>query len=129
MQNTQTSETKEFRRRHSRRTVSPSELSRVAVKLDCYRGELADPRWSDIDAGPSLFPLLAIFLYNFALVEMYSTLCIIEIDLSKLGDSLGPHQGKDGRVYYQASYEVALLFGLTELKAQLCWEDNGVLQR
>ena len=57
---------------------------------------------------------------------MYSTLCTIEVDLLKLGLS---HRGQDGRVYYEASFEVALLFGLTELKAQLCWEDNGVLKR
>lgn len=109
--NTQTSETKEFRRAYFEETDSLSELSRVTVSLDCYRGELANPRWRDIDAG------------------MYSTLCTIEVDLSKLGHSLGPHRGKDGRVYYKASFEVALLFGLTELKAQLCWKDNGVLKR
>ena len=129
MQNTQTSETKEFRRAYFEETDSLSELSRVTVSLDCYRGELANPRWRDIDAGMSLFPLLAIFSCNFALVGMYSTLCTIEVDLSKLGHSLGPHRGKDGRVYYKASFEVALLFGLTELKAQLCWKDNGVLKR
>ena len=60
---------------------------------------------------------------------MYSTLCTIEVDLSKLGHSLVPHRNKDGVEYYKASYEVVLLFGLTELKAQLCWKDNGVLKR
>ena len=60
---------------------------------------------------------------------MYSTLCTIEVDLSKLGHCLGPHRNKEGKLYYKADYQVALLFGLTELKAQLCWEDNGVLRR
>ncbi|EDR07866.1 uncharacterized protein LACBIDRAFT_298123 [Laccaria bicolor S238N-H82] len=109
--NTQTSETKEFRRGYSQQTVSLSTLSQVAFNLDCYRGELASPRWRDIDAG------------------MYSTLCTIEVDLSKLAHSLGPRQTKDGRVYYKVIYEIVLLFGLTELKAQLCWQENGVLKR
>ena len=61
MQNTQTSETKEFRRAYFQENVSLSGLSRVTVSLDCYRGELANPRWKDIDAGMSLLPLLAIF--------------------------------------------------------------------
>jgi hypothetical protein len=60
-QNTQTSETKEFRKAYFEETDSLSELSRVTVSLDCYRGELTNPRWRDIDAGMSLFPLLAIF--------------------------------------------------------------------
>ena len=129
VQNTQTSETKEFRKKYSHPTFSLSNLSRVMVSLDCYRGELTNPWWRDIDAGMTLFPLLAIFWYNFSLVGMYSTLCIIEVDLSKLSSSLVPHQREDGKVYYEARYEVALLFGLTEFKAQLCWQDNGVLKR
>ena len=60
---------------------------------------------------------------------MYSTVCTIEVDLSKLSSSLVPQESEDGKVYYEAGYEVALLFGLTELKAQLCWEDDGVLTR
>ena len=91
MQNTHTSETKEFGTMYFQEIVSPSGLSWGTVSLDCYRRELANPRWKDIDAGMSLLTLLAIFIFFFAFVGMYSMLCTIEIDLSKLGHSLGRH--------------------------------------
>lgn len=31
--------------------------------------------------------------------------------------------------HYEVEFEVALLFGLTELKAQLVWRENGVEKR
>ena len=61
VQNTQTSETKEFRRAYFQEVVSLSGLSGATVGIDCYRGKLANPRWIDIDAGTSLFPLLTVF--------------------------------------------------------------------
>lgn len=41
-----------------------------------------------------------------------------------MGKSLGPFEGPDGRLFYKANFDIILLFGLTELKAQVCWKEN-----
>ena len=102
----------------ARRTFLISRASGFStVSLDCYRRELANPRWKDINAGMSLLTLLAIFIYIFAFAGMYSMLCTIEIDLSKLGHSLGRHPCRDDKAYYKAKFEIALLFGLRAQRA------------
>lgn len=40
---------------------------------------------------------------------------------SELAWSLEEQEAADGDVYYKIHYEVILLFGLTELKAQISW--------
>jgi hypothetical protein len=56
---------------------------------------------------------------------MYSTLCIVEADVSRLAMSLSPRsRPSDGRQYYVLHFDVVLAFGLTELTAQICWIDN-----
>lgn len=35
---------------------------------------------------------------------------------------LAPKKAAAGRVYYQLDYDVIILFGLTELEAQLSWK-------
>ena len=56
---------------------------------------------------------------------MYSEVCTVEVDLSHLTRKTEDikKRGPKGK-YYQIDYEVALLFGLTELKAQLIWKEK-----
>ncbi|KAH9917533.1 uncharacterized protein B0H18DRAFT_1214541 [Fomitopsis serialis] len=79
-------------------------ISRIKTSILAYRGTSEDPRWVDKET------------------DMFSTLCHIRADIpptcwksktGKLGD------------YFSACCDVILLFGLTELKAQLCWVENG----
>ena len=48
-------------------------------------------------------------------------MCTIVANTSKLVHFLQPQMGHDGHFYYHLNYEVVLLFGLTELKAQISW--------
>jgi len=48
---------------------------------------------------------------------------------SKLARSLEPQVAPDGGVFYQLDYDIVLLFGLTELKAQISWMHEGVERR
>jgi hypothetical protein len=48
-------------------------------------------------------------------------MCTIVANTSKLVHSLQPQVSPDGIIYYDMDYEVILLFGLTELKAQISW--------
>lgn len=55
---------------------------------------------------------------------MFSTLCTIKADTSEMAKNMKPRRNKFGVNYYEQSFDVALLFGLTELKAQICWKEN-----
>ena len=51
MQNTQVSETKEFRRHFFLRRQSKNEFKRYTVSVMCYRGAVVAPKWKDVDPG------------------------------------------------------------------------------
>lgn len=55
---------------------------------------------------------------------MYSTLCIIKADVSRLGRSLTPLWRNDGLRYHIFDFDVVLSFGLVELTAQICWRED-----
>ncbi|KAG6918259.1 hypothetical protein DXG01_015633 [Tephrocybe rancida] len=59
-------------------------------------------------------------------IEMYSTLCTIEADTSKLSETLQlvHAEGKASTAYFRMEYDIVLSFGLTELKAQIAWVEN-----
>lgn len=52
----------------------------------------------------------------------YAKLGNIEADLSHL--PLTPLRGSQGGTYYRVDYDVVLIFGLTELKAVIAWEEE-----
>jgi hypothetical protein len=55
----------------------------------------------------------------------FSTLCTIRADLGKLSRTLRPKKAAaDQSNYYQIDYDVIILFGHTELKAQISWEEK-----
>jgi len=57
--------------------------------------------------------------------EMYSTLCTIQADTSLLSASLRPRRTRLSSIsFYLMKFDIILSFGLTELKAQVCWEEN-----
>lgn len=108
----QVSQTQEFRRPMVQEFKSKSDFARVISTLWCYRGCISTPKWRDVD------------------IEMYSLVCTIEVDLSHLTRNTKDikKRGPKGK-FYHLDYEVALLFGLTELKAQLIWKEKGVEKR
>lgn len=106
------SEKEEFREPFMRQFKSKPEFSSVSVSFWSYGGSISPPKWRDVDA------------------RMYSEVCTVEVDLSHLTKKTEDikKRGPKGK-YYQLDYEVALLFGLTELKAQLIWKEKGVEKR
>ncbi|KAG5718636.1 Heat shock 70 kDa protein 12B [Termitomyces sp. T112] len=107
------SETEEFRRSYAMTARNTGTLRRIEESIVCYRGTLAAPQWMDEDS------------------QMYSTLCVVEADTSKLSQSLPPlFAGGDApTMYYRMEYDIVLSFGLTELKAQIAWRENGEEKR
>ena len=51
-------------------------------------------------------------------------MCKVIAHTSKLVQSLPPQRAANGSTYYEMDYDVVLLFGLTELKAQISWMDK-----
>jgi hypothetical protein len=55
----------------------------------------------------------------------FSTLCRIRADLSELSRTLRPKKSPvDQSNYYQIEFDVIILFGHTELKAQISWKEK-----
>ena len=54
--------------------------------------------------------------------DMFSTLCHIEADISAVPKVI--KRNKSGVLYFEQLARVVLLFGSTELKAQLCWDQD-----
>ncbi|KAF4620993.1 hypothetical protein D9613_001112 [Agrocybe pediades] len=114
--NTQVSETQEFRRSYVREYEKIMDDFKTATfNVWCYRGVVEEPKWKDVDEGH------------------YSKLCTIEVgDLSKLPLLPEYRAGVGGSPavrYYRLSYDIVLLFGLTELKAFVAWKDQGEEKR
>ena len=52
-------------------------------------------------------------------------LCTIEADLSRVPIPLLPPPNSTGQEsFYRADYDIVLLFGMTELNAQIAWEEE-----
>jgi hypothetical protein len=56
------------------------------------------------------------------LLDNYTKLCTIEADLSQAVVTRPKAKGKGN--FYTARFDIILLFGLTELKAQVAWKVN-----
>jgi len=68
------------------------------------------PKWKDVDKNN------------------YTKLCTIEVDVSRAAIHTLPNASGMGS-FYQVDCEIILLFGMTELKAQVSWMENGKEKR
>uniref|UniRef100_A0A0W0G793 Uncharacterized protein n=1 Tax=Moniliophthora roreri TaxID=221103 RepID=A0A0W0G793_MONRR len=100
----------EFRSHYFRQSSSKLALQKIADDILCYRGS-NNVRWTDVEP------------------KMFSILCTVEADTSTAEGFIQEKYTLDRGRYYEARYEVVLLFGLTELKAQICWTENGQEKR
>jgi hypothetical protein len=123
MQDTQVSETKEFRCFYFELIQSKKELKSFDVDVTCYRGAVVAPKWKDVDPCWYLFGFETSKYYLIASIDNYAKLCTIEADLSHLPLSPRPKYSGEGTCY-QVNYDVVLLFGLTEFKAVIAWKEN-----
>ena len=60
----------------------------------------------------------------FQLQAHFTTLCHVIADTSIIARSLPAQRAPGGGDYYSLHFDVILLFGLTELKAQVSWNDQ-----
>ncbi|KIL57122.1 hypothetical protein M378DRAFT_420144 [Amanita muscaria Koide BX008] len=96
-----------FTRKYSTELTSLSLLSLFEVEVWCFRGGNKIPLWIDRQS------------------DSFSTLCIVQADLSVLSGSAAPKVGKNGKQYWTIVFSVEIHFGLTEFKARIKWVDGG----
>jgi len=108
---TAVSETKEFRKDFITEVVDRSACNMIATEVVCYRGDSLDPRWTDTEPGS------------------FTTLCNVHADTSKVASTISPRRGYAGLQFYRQQFSIILMFGLTELQAQLCWKEDGIERR
>ncbi|EPQ55253.1 hypothetical protein GLOTRDRAFT_129538 [Gloeophyllum trabeum ATCC 11539] len=84
--------------------------TRVETDIVTYNGNVTQPKWTDVDFAS------------------YHTLCTVSADVSEIAQKLPP-KGPKKRRYYRFDFKIVLQFGLTELKAQIAWTENGKERR
>ena len=84
------------------------------------------PSWIQILVRPIEKSITIILKLILLISELYSELCTIDVDLSHLWNtsSVQTLSKGSGVYYYKVSYELIMLFGGTEIEAQLCWKEN-----
>ena len=94
------------------------QASLIVVK---YTGEGRAPLWMDTEPGRA-FSSNNIMQGTQAQADKFETLCTIQADLSTAPSRTD--RGRKGKTYYTCDFDVILLVGLTELKAQIGWIDS-----
>ncbi|KAJ6626671.1 hypothetical protein B0H10DRAFT_1998098 [Mycena sp. CBHHK59/15] len=124
--NTRVLEITEFRQSYTRDATDRSMLTATAIPILRYLGKDEDPRWTDINPGESFHKRTGVNLRSQP--GKYSVVCTVHADTSQIANTLKPCVGLR-RIYYRLNIDVVLSFGLTELKAQISWVENGVEKR
>lgn len=100
--------------------------NRMSIAIEVLLAML--PSWIRILVRPikkSIIIIIQILLIFILHLELYSELCTIEVDLSHLWNTSNVQTLPRGTgVYYKVNYELVMLFGGTEIEAQLCWKEN-----
>ncbi|PFH47323.1 hypothetical protein AMATHDRAFT_43014 [Amanita thiersii Skay4041] len=106
---TEVAETKEFRHSYNY-TYTEQEYKNfrpARFSLRRYRGHKRQvPDWVDEDP------------------DNFDRMCKITAKASLFRGQMTPHY-KGSKKYYELKFDVVLLFGFTELKAQIAWKENG----
>ncbi|KAG1792838.1 uncharacterized protein HD556DRAFT_1378586 [Suillus plorans] len=112
LKGTQVSEQREFRKPFFTTRKSLAACESHSANIMCYKGALQEPQWLDTERSS------------------FATLCTIHADLRELSRTLRPKMSAlDQSKYYAFEFDVIILFGCTELKAQISWKEKGVEMR
>ncbi|KAJ3710598.1 hypothetical protein DFJ43DRAFT_1009224 [Lentinula guzmanii] len=93
----------EFKEHYVLESSIRSAYNHVSADIMVYRGRSSCPEWTDVEP------------------RMFSTWCTVYADLSHVVEISGI---RDGRMYFNADFEVVILFGGPEIKAQVSWREN-----
>lgn len=98
-------------------TTDDTPARQVSPEIVRYTGARYSPRWVDEEPGIT-FPFLAPMKNAESPIDKFKALCNVNANISKAPYTTNPvTKGK------RREYDIILLVGLTELKAQVCWFD------
>ncbi|KAF7290140.1 hypothetical protein MIND_01327200 [Mycena indigotica] len=109
--NTRVEAKTEFRDSFVRWSRTKSDVEEMEVRILRYIGSNEDPHWMDLDP------------------RHYSTMCTVHADTSVLVNTLQAKPGAARGSYYELDFDVVFSLGLTELKAQIAWKEEGIEKR
>ncbi|KIK04209.1 hypothetical protein K443DRAFT_130999 [Laccaria amethystina LaAM-08-1] len=96
-------------------TVSQSHQSKAHFEnifstISCYLGDnVSSTMWKDVES------------------KLYRDICHIEAKLPMCPQQCAKGKGKKRQYFFWVNYDIVLLFGLMELKAQIAWKENIIL--
>ncbi|KIY64372.1 hypothetical protein CYLTODRAFT_102547 [Cylindrobasidium torrendii FP15055 ss-10] len=109
---TTVNEEAEFRMPYCQEYTDRTNANNIECAVMCYRGEGLPPVWLAEDKAS------------------FSTLCSTKANTTALANQLtANYNSNTGKYYYILDYEVVLLLGMTELKAQVAWKEKGQEKR
>lgn len=110
--NTQVDELTEFRLAVSQSHQSKAHFEDIFSTVSCYLGDnVSSTMWKDVES------------------KLYRDLCWIKANVPIRPQRCAKGRGKNRQYFFRVDYDIVLLFGLTELKAQIAWKENGVEKR
>lgn len=121
----QVSETKEFKQSFTTTAASREALERISVTIESYRGTQPRPEWKDAQFCALSTLIFLCRRIDLVLVDYFFPLCRVKADTRAIARTLQRRPNHKGASYhYRLKYHVVLLFGMTELKAQIVWTEN-----
>lgn len=118
------SEDKEFRKSFHIKEKHLSDLNTVKQDILCYYGSKSDPTWRDTERAFLLPHEAQCHCDMYIQADMYSKRFTVTADTRQATKSLVLHQGRNGKTYFSLNFDIIILFGRTEIKAQVCWIEN-----
>lgn len=101
----------EFRCAKERFRKRLSQLTSFSTDILSYCGIFEEPCWMDDEESK------------------YTVICHVTADTREAAKHLKLQRQPDGKTYFVFKYQVILLFGDAEMKAQICWNENGIEKR
>ena len=101
----------------------PQYVSPEVVK---YTGALIAPEWQDVEEGRALIFPWCFVKSSEGQEDKFETLCYIKADISTA--PCIPKPAATGKTYYKREYDMILLVGPTDLKAQVGWVDSETVR-
>ena len=98
----------------------------VAVAIIKYDGGQKDPKWMDVQQGMVFGSMVICVFGAYEPKDKFEVLCHVAADISGAPCQLG--RGRSGRTCYVQMFDVVLLVGLTELKAEIRWFDAATVR-
>ena len=124
LKNTQVDELTEFRQTVSQSHQSKAHFENIFSTVSCYLGDnVSSTMWKNVESSECPFQILILSIY-IPSPEMYRDLCWIKANVPMRPQRCAKGKGKNRQYFFRVDYDIVLLFGLTELKAQIAWKEN-----